>query len=137
MRENCTMLTLLMAGDIEIHEGVGVGDGELRTDEDTEEFVAGETIVLPLRVGGFPLCHPLVALEDDAGVHGDNDAVVTEFAEETTIAVVDGTRHGTEIADVVVEMVAIYMVDGVASRDIAFEGQVLKTSEKHIATLPV
>ena len=126
-----------MAGDIEIHEGVGVGDGELRTDEDTEEFVAGETIVLPLRVGGFPLCHPLVALEDDAGVHGDNDAVVTEFAEETTIAVVDSTRHGTEIADVVVEMVAIYMVDSVAGWDLAFEGQVLKTSEKHIATLPV
>ena len=28
MRENCTMLTLLMAGDFEIHNGVGVGDGE-------------------------------------------------------------------------------------------------------------
>ena len=126
-----------MAGDVEIHEGVGVGDGEGRTDKDAEEFVAGETLVLPLLVRSFPLSHPLEAFEDDAGVHRDNDAVVTEFAEEAAVAVVDGTRHGTEIADVVVEMVAIYMVDGVASRDIAFEGQVLKASEKHIATLPV
>ena len=131
------MLTLLMAGDFEIHEGSTVHYLELRTDEDTEEFVAGETIVLPLRVGGFPFCHPLEAFEDDAGVHRDNDAVVTEFAEEAAVAVVNGARHGTEVADVVVEMVAIYMVDGVAGGDIAFEGQVLKTSEKHIATLPV
>ena len=119
------MLTLLMAGDIEIHEGVGVGDGEGRTDKDTEEFVAGETLVLPMRVGGFPLCHPLVALEDDAGVHRDDDAVVTELAEETTIAVVDGTRYSTEVADVVVEGVAVDMVDDVACRDLAFEGEEL------------
>ena len=137
MRENCTMLTLLMAGDIEIHEGVGVGDGEGRTDKDAEEFVAGEALVLPMRVGGFPFSHPLEAVEDDAGVHGNDDAVVTEFAEEAAVAVVNGARHGTEIADVVVEMVAIYMVDSVAGWDLAFEGQVLKTSEKHIATLPV
>ena len=126
-----------MTGDFEIHEGVGVGDDEGRTDEDTEEFVAGEALVLPMRVGGFPLCHPLEAFEDDAGVHRDVDAVVAEFAEEAAIATVDGTRNGTEVADVVVEGVAVDVVDGVASRDIAFEGQVLKTSEKHIATLPV
>ena len=126
-----------MAGDVEIHEGVGVGDDEGRADKDTEEFVAGEALVLPIRVGGFPFSHPLEALEDDAGVHRDDDAVVTEFAEEAAVAVVNGARHGTEVADVVVEMVAIYMVDGVAGGDIAFEGQVLKTSEKHIATLPV
>ena len=114
-----------MAGDVEIHEGAGVGDGERRTDKDTEEFVAGETLVLPMRVGGFPLCHPLVALEDDAGVHGNDDAVVAELFEEAAIATVDRIRYSTEVADVVVEMVAIYMVDGVASRDIAFEGKIL------------
>ena len=130
------MLTLLMTGDVEIHEGVWVGDDEGRTDEDTEELVVGEVTVAIFGVRGFPFSHALEAFEDDAGVHRDNDAVVTEFAEETTIAVVDGTRHGTEIADVVVEMVAIYMVDGVASRDIAFEGQVLKTSEKYTTICP-
>ena len=119
------MLTLLMAGDVEIHEGSTVHYLELRTDEDTEEFVAGETIVLPRCVGGFPFCHPLEAFEDDAGVHGNVDAVVAEFAEEAAIATVDGTRNGTEVADVVVEGVAVDMVDGVACRDLAFEGKVL------------
>ena len=69
-----------MAGDIEIHEEIWVGDGEVRTDKDAEEFVAGETLVLPLLMRGFPFCHPLVAVEDDAGVHGNVDAVVAEFA---------------------------------------------------------
>ena len=119
------MLTLLMAGDVEIHEGSTVHYLELRTDEDTEEFVAGETIVLPLRVGGFPFCHPLEAFEDDAGVHRDNDAVVTEFAEETTIATIDRIRYGTEVVDVVIESVSVDMVDGAALRDLAFKGEEL------------
>ena len=119
------MLTLLMAGDFEIHEGSTVHYLELRTDEDTEEFVAGETIVLPLRVGGFPFCHPLEAFEDDAGVHRDNDAVVTEFAEEASITEVDSGGYSTKVADVVVEGVAVDMVDGMVLGDFAFEGEVL------------
>ena len=119
------MLTLLMAGDFEIHEGVGVGDGEVRTDKDAEEFVAGETLVLPLLVRSFPLSHPLEAFEDDAGVHGNVDAVVAEFAEEAAIATVDGTRNGTEVADVVVEGVAVDVVDGVSGGDQTFEDHVL------------
>ena len=122
MRENCTMLTLLMAGDVAVHEGVGVGDGEGGTDEDTEKFVAGETLVLPMRVGGFPLCHPLVALEDDAGVHGNDDAFVAEFAEEAAVTEVDSRGYSTEVADVVVKRVTVDMVDDVACRDLAFEG---------------
>ena len=119
------MLTLLMTGDVEIHEGVGVGDDEGRTDEDTEEFVAGEALVLPMRVGGFPLCHPLEAFEDDAGVHGNDDAVVAELTEEASITTVDGTRNGTEVADVVVEGVAVDVVDGVSGGDQTFEDHVL------------
>ena len=114
-----------MAGDVEIHEGVGVGDGEGRTDEDTEELVAGEAIVLSMRVGGFPLSHALEAFEDDAGVHGNDDAFVAEFAEEASVATVDGYQYSTEVADVVVERVAVDMVDGATGRDLAFEGQVL------------
>ena len=119
------MLTLLMAGDFEIHEGSTVHYLELRTDEDTEELVAGEALVLLMRVGGFPFSHPLEAFEDDAGVHGNVDAVVAEFAEEAAIATVDGTRNGTEVADVVVEGVAVDMVDGMVLGDFAFEGEVL------------
>ena len=114
-----------MAGDIEIHEEIWVGDGEVRTDKDAEEFVAGETLVLPLLMRGFPFCHPLVAVEDDAGVHGNVDAVVAEFAEEAAIATVDGTRNGTEVADVVVEGVAVDVVDGVSGGDQTFEDHVL------------
>lgn len=114
-----------MTGNVEIHEGVGVGDGEGRTDEDTEELVAGEAIVLPRCVGCFPLSYPLVTLEDDAGVHGNDDAVVAEFAEEAAIATVDGTRNGTEVADVVVERVAVDVVDGVSGGDQTFEDHVL------------
>ena len=113
-----------MTGDVEIHESVGVGDGEGRTDEDTEELVAGETLVLPFFVRGFPFRHALEAFEDDAGVMGDDDAVVAELAEEATIATIDRIRYGTEVADVVVERVAVDMVDSVACGDLAFEGKV-------------
>ena len=125
MRENCTMLTLLMAGDFAGHEGGTVHYLEVRTDKDTEEFVAGEALVLPIRVGGFPLSHPLVAFEDDAGVHGNHDAVVAKFAEEASITVVDGSRYGAKIVDVVVKGIAVDMVDGIPFGDQAFEGQVL------------
>ena len=125
-----------MAGDVEIHEGVGVGDGEGRTDKDAEELVAGETLVLPTRVGCFPFSHPLEALEDDAGVMGDDDAFVAEFFEEAAIATVDRIRYSTEVMDVVVERVSVDMVDGVAFGDQAFEGQVLKAGEVHTAVTP-
>ena len=118
-------LKLAVAGDVEIHEGAGVGDGERRTDKDTEEFIAGEAIVLPTFVGGFPFCHALEALEDDTGVHSNDDAVVAELAEEASVATVDSRGYSTEVADVVVKRVAVDVVDGVASRDLAFEGQVL------------
>ena len=60
------------------------------------------------------------------------DDAVAELAEEASIAVVDSTRHGTEVADVVVKRVAVDMVDGVAGGDLAFEGQVLKAGKVHI-----
>ena len=119
------MLTLLMAGDVEIHEGVWVGDDEGRTDEDTEEFVAGEALVLPMRVGGFPFRHAGIALEDDAGVHGNDDAFVAEFAEEATVAVVDGTRYSTEVMDVVVKRVAVDVVDDLSFFYFAFKSEEL------------
>ena len=123
------MLTLLMAGDFEGHDGSTVHYLELRTDKDAEELVAGETLVLPLLMRGFPFCHPLEALDDDAGVMGDDDAVVAEFAEEASIATVDGTRNGTEVADVVIEGVAVDVVDGIAGGDLAFESEVLKAGK--------
>ena len=114
-----------MAGDVEIHEGVWVGDDEGWADEDTEEFVAGETLVLPMRVGGFPLCHALEALEDDAGVHGNDDAVVAELTEEASITEVDSGGYSTKVADVVVEGVAVDVVDGVSGGDQTFADHVL------------
>ena len=48
----------------------------LRTDEDTEEFRASEAVVLPPGVSCFPYRHTGIALEDDAGIHSDDDAFV-------------------------------------------------------------
>ena len=78
---------------------------------------------------GFPLRHALEAFEDDAGVMGNDDAVVAELAEEASVSEVDGRGYSTEVADVVVERVAVDMVDGVACRDLAFEGDVLYAGE--------
>ena len=114
-----------MAGDIEIHESVGVGDGEGRTDKDAEEFVAGETLVLPFFVRGFPFCHPLEAFEDDAGVHGNDDAVVAEFAEEATVTTVDGTWYSAKIVDVVIKSVSVDMVNGLSFFYFAFKSEEL------------
>lgn len=121
-----------MMGDIVLHEDVRINDGEGRTDKDTEEIFACETFVLPSGVGRFPFSHTCIAFEDDAGVHGNDDAVVTEFAEETSVAVVDGSRYGTEVIDVVVEGVTVDMVDCETGRDLSFEGEVLKAGEVHI-----
>ena len=125
-----------MTGEIEIHEDVGVDDGEGRTDKDTEEFVSGEMPVLTIRMRAFPFSHAGVAFENDAGEHRDIDAVVTELSKEASITVVDGSRYGTEVADVVVEGVAVDMVDGAAGRDVAFEGQVLQAGEVYSTKSP-
>ena len=119
MHQNVKRLDLTIAVDVEIHEDGGVDDGEGWSDEDTKEFVAGEAFVLPFGVRGFVLCHTLVALEDDAGEHRDVDAVVAEFFHETAVAAVDSFWYHTEVTDVVVEGVAVDMVNGVTGRDVA------------------
>lgn len=115
-----------MTVDIEVIEVGGVDDGESRSEEDTEKFVLFEARVLPQRVRGFPLRHAFVALKDDTGEHSDDDAVIAEFAHETAVAIVDGARHSSEVTDVVVEGVAIDMVDGVSFGDRSDEGEILE-----------
>ena len=96
---------------VQIHEDVGVDDGEGRTDKDTEEIFACETFVLPSGVGRFPFCHTCIAFEDDAGVHGNDDAAVTELTEETTITGVDSRGHRAEVRGMIIGRTAVYMVE--------------------------
>ena len=110
-----------MTGHFGEHDFVGgtrVND-EVVTEKDLEEFGAGETSILPLRMCLFPFRHAFVAFEDDARVHSDADAVVTEFLKEAPVAVVNRTRYHTEVTDVVIEGVTVDMVNGVTGRDVA------------------
>ena len=109
----------MIAVDVEVHEDGGVNDFESGTYEDTEEVVFLEFFVLPPFVGGFPFCHTLVAFEDNAGEYSDVDAVVTEFAHEAGVTVVDSFWYDTKVTDIVIEGVAVDMVNGVTSRDVA------------------
>jgi hypothetical protein len=103
-----------MTGEVEIH-GVNVEDLEIGTEEDAKELFAAETLVLPIRVFFFPARHVFVAFEDNEGrmfVYGI--AVVTHFAHESSITVINGARDDAEVARAVVEGVAVNMVDDFA-----------------------
>ena len=123
----------MIAVDVEVHKDGGVNDFESGTYEDTEEVVFLEFFVLPPCVGGFPFCHTLVAFEDNAGEYSDVDAVVTELAHKAAVAEVDSFWYHTEVADVVIERVAVDMVNGVTGRDVAFKGDVFEAGEEHVA----
>ena len=100
-----------MTGEVEIH-GVNVEDGELGTEEDAQQFFATEMSVLPFRVFFFPACHVLVASKNDEGrMFIDGKAVVTHFAHESGVAVINVARDDTEVTGVIVEGVAVDMVD--------------------------
>ena len=122
-----------MTVNTEVVEVGGVDDGESRAEEDAEKIVLFEARVLPLRVRCFPFRHAFVAFKDDTGEHSDDDAFVAEFAEEAAVAIVDGARYCSEVADVVVEGVSVDMVDGFSRFNLTFEGEVLKACEEHIA----
>ena len=96
---------------VQIHEDVGVDDGEGRTDKDTEQIVTGETVVLLLGVGCFPYRHTGIALEDDTGEEGDDDAAVTELTEETAVTGVDSRGHRAEVRGMIIGRTAVYMVE--------------------------
>ena len=117
-------------------EAVKIGyidDGEGWSDEDAEKFLAGKVLVLPFGVRGFPFGHALIALKDDTGEHSDDDAFVAELTHETAVSIVNSTRNGAEVADVVVEGVTVDMIDGVAGRDVADESEILKAGKEHRA----
>ena len=122
-----------MVTKIEIHDNVRVYDGESRSDEDTYEFVASEISVLPLCMLVFPSCHTFVSFDDNAGEQSDVDAVVAELAQETAVATVDFTWHGTEVSYIIVEGIAVDMVDDVTIGDRTDEGEILKACEVHRA----
>ncbi len=109
-----------MAGHFVAHDVVGGTrvDAKVWTKEELEEFGAGEALILPLCVQGFPFSHAFVAHEDDVGVvHSDVDALVAEFAHEAAVAVVDGSRYSTEVPDGVIKGVAVDVVNGEAERN--------------------
>ena len=61
---------------------------------------------------GFPARHVLVACKNDEGrMFIDGIAVVTHFAHKAGVAVIDGARDDTEVTGVIVEGVAVDMVD--------------------------
>ena len=105
----------------------------MRSDEELEKCFAFEVAVLPLRVLGFPFCHTFVAVKDDTRKHSDDEAVMAKFAHKAGISVVYMSRHSSQVTDVIVERVAVDMVDLVAFRDIADKGAVLDFGEKFIA----
>ncbi len=117
------------------HNGVDIFDAEIRSDEDLQEFLAFEASVLPVRVLVFPFCHTFVAVKDDPGEHSDDEAVVAQFAHEAAVATIDSIRYSSQVADGIVERVAVDMVDDEAFRDIADKGAVLDFGEKFIAII--
>ena len=124
-----------MMGHFGEHDVVGGTrvDAEVGSEEDLEEIGAGEAIVLPLCVQGFPFSHAFVAHEDDVGVvHGNVDALVAEFLEKAAVAVVDGSRYSTEVPDGVIEGVAVDMIDSAAFGNRSDESEVLKAGKEHI-----
>ena len=126
------MLNFTMVGHFAGHNGVDIFDAEMGTEEELEEFLAFEALVLLPCVLGFPFCHTFVAGKDDTRKHSDDEAVVAQLAHEAGVAGVDGRRHGTQVADGIVERVPIDMVYLVAFRDIADKGAVLDFGEKFI-----
>ena len=127
-----------MVGHFGEHDVVGGArvDAKVGTKEDLKEIGAGEAIVLPLFVNGFPFSHAFVAHEDEIRmIHSDVDALVAEFAHEAAVAVVDGSRYSTEVPDGVVKRVAVDVVNGFAFGDFADEGEVLKAGEVHVTVL--
>ena len=59
----------------------------------------------------FPYRHTGIALEDDAGIHSDDDAAVTELTEETAVTGVDGRGHRAEVRGMIIGRTAVYMVE--------------------------
>ena len=68
-------------------------------------------------MSGFELRHALIAIEDDAGEEGDDDAAVTELTEETAVTGVDGRGHRAEVRGVIIGRTAVYMVEDEPLRD--------------------
>ena len=129
---------LHVVGHFVTHDFVGGTrvDAEVGTKEDLEEIGAGETIVLPLFVNGFPFSHAFVAFEDEIRmIHSDVDALVAEFAHEAAVAVVDGSRYSAKVPDGVIKGVSVDVVNGTSFRDFADEGEVLKAGEVHVTVL--
>ena len=117
------------------HNGFDIFDAEMGSDEDLEKFLAFEALVLPVLVLVFPFCHTFVAVKDDTRKHSNDEAVVSEFAHEATVAAVDMSWHGTQVTDGIVERVAVDMVYLVAFRDIANKGAVLDFGEDFTAVI--
>ncbi len=119
-------------GEHDVVGGTRVND-EVVTEEDLEEIGAGETIVLPLCVQGFPFSHAFVAHEDDVGVvHGNVDALVAEFPEKAAVTEIDLRGDSAEVPDGVVEGVAVDMIDSAAFGNRSDESEVLKAGKEHI-----
>ena len=114
-----------MAGEIEIHDDVGIHDGVSWTHKDTKEGLPFELAVLPFCVLGFPYRHAFVTFEDDAGEISDVVAVVTKFAHEAAVATVDSVRYCSQVEDVVIEGVAVDVINGVAFGDRSEESEIL------------
>lgn len=86
-------------------------------------------------MGSFELRHALVTIEDDdTGEERDVDAVVAQLTHESSVSGVDGFWHGAEVADVVVEGVAVDVVDSATVGNRPDEREVLKPCEVHAAT---
>ena len=113
----------------ELVEDFGVYDGEGRTEEETHEVIAGETFVLPPRVGAFEFRHTDVVRKEAATELGGFDTFVTQFAQEATVSLVDSRRYRSEIVDRIVHGVSVDMVDLEARWDGTDKGDILDISK--------
>ena len=97
---------------------VVIDDGEV-VKEDGHQVGAIETPVLLIRDILFDKRHAVeIAQEVGAPDVGGIDTLVAQFAEEATIAAIDGQGDTTEIADEVVSGTSVDMVDSHTGRDL-------------------
>ena len=83
---------------------------------------------------GSPDSHVFIASKDDCvRISRYVDAVIAEFAHEAAVPIVDSSWHSAQVVNVVVERVAVDVVDDVTFWNRTNKGEVLKAGKEHVA----
>ena len=97
---------------------VGLGSGverfsyrELGFNEELEEVDTGETLVLPVGVGGLEVGHTIEETQEaGSAVHCRVDSFVPQFAEETAVTKIDRLVDDTDVVTGVIEDVTVDVI---------------------------